>query len=131
MARVVGLGLGRVGAGSGEERALGGWKWCEEETLQKGELVPPYVDNYIRCWWWIGRGGMGGAGAEAMAWEAFSYRILMTAFPFARPVSTYAIASFVDSKGKTRSTTGRMFPASISEVIWLNCAPLARMNRNE
>lgn len=26
---------------------------------------------------------------------------------------------------------GRMIPVSISDVIWLYCAPFARMNRNE
>lgn len=59
------------------------------------------------------------------------YRTLMTTFPFARPVSTKAIASLVDSNGKTRSTTGRMAPASMREPICRSWSPLAFMKRNE
>jgi hypothetical protein len=54
-----------------------------------------------------------------------------TTLPFARPASTYAMASLVDVKGKTRSTTGRMIPSSMSDVISDNWSPLALMNRNE
>jgi hypothetical protein len=59
------------------------------------------------------------------------YLTLRTTLPLARPVSTYAKASRVDSNGKTRSTTGRITPESMRDVISLNCSPLALMKRNE
>lgn len=52
--------------------------------------------------------------------QEYFYFILITTLPFARPVSTYAIASLVCSNGNTLSITGFMMPASISEAIWLN-----------
>ena len=60
-----------------------------------------------------------------------AYRTLTTTLPFARPFSTYANASLVDSNAKTRSTTGRMIPESMREAISRNWSPLALMKRNE
>ena len=42
--------------------------------------------------------------------------MVTTILPFARPLSPYARASLVASKGKTRSTTGRITPESTSEA---------------
>jgi KAP family P-loop domain len=42
---------------------------------------------------------------------------LTTTLPLARPASTYAKASLVDSNGNTRSITGRIAPASMRRVI--------------
>lgn len=54
------------------------------------------------------------------AFELKAYFILITTFPFARPVSRYAIASLVCSNGNILSKTGFITSESISEVIWLN-----------
>jgi hypothetical protein len=59
------------------------------------------------------------------------YFTLTTTLPFERFFSTYAMASLVDSKGKTRSMTGWIIPESMRDVISRNWSPLARMKRNE
>src|SRR5438552_1696940 len=41
------------------------------------------------------------------------------------------MASLVEAKGKTRSTTGRMIPSSMRDVISANWPPFALMKRNE
>ena len=43
----------------------------------------------------------------------------------------YVSHRFLDSNGKTRSTTGRMTPVSMRAAILRNCSPLALMKRNE
>ncbi len=57
--------------------------------------------------------------------------IEMTILPLVAPWAMWLRACGVAEKGKTRSTTGRMFPFSTRVVISLSCLPLARMNRNE
>lgn len=50
---------------------------------------------------------------------------------FGRPFSAYSMAWRVSSKGKTRSTMGRIFPASMRGVSSRSWSPLAFMNRKE
>lgn len=56
-------------------------------------------------------------GGDSRKWGKQTHLILMTTLPFARPVSTCAMASLVDSNGKTLSSTGRIAPLSMSGVI--------------
>ncbi len=57
--------------------------------------------------------------------------MVTTILPFARPCSTYAIASSVSSNGNVRSSTGRRVPASYRAANVFSCAPSARMKKNE
>ena len=76
--------------------------------------------------------GIGGVMKDGgTARRAAIHFTLTTTLPLARPVSTYAMASLMDSNGKTRSTTGRMARDSMRGVICRNWSPLALMKRNE
>lgn len=83
-----------------------------------------------------GMGGGGGilslTGPVGGVARAGPHTIAMTTLPaLARPFSAYSMASRVCSKGKTRSTTGRIAPASTSRASSRNWSPSAFMNRKE